>query len=291
MDELKLRFDYTHFEAPKSVELKKVEDMVNESIFANLPVSTIETDIDSARELGAKALFGEKYGDTVRVVSMRNSKEFCGGTHVKNTGQISMFKIISESSVGAGLRRIEAITGRNILKYMNNLEAQINEVTDIIGAQKGDLRGGARRLVENYETAKKQVEAMQQEQNLEGIKEIISRKAVIKDINFCQAYVENVSVDAIKEMSDLAMDKIGSGFVLLYTVSDDNKVTFVAKASKDVVKKGVHCGKIVKEVAKVCQGGGGGKPDFAQAGGKYTDDETMYEAMRKSEEIFSEMVE
>lgn len=285
VNERRLRFDYTHFNALKSVELKQIEDIVNNAIFACIDVSTVVTDIEKARELGAKALFGEKYGDKVRVVKMRNSKEFCGGTHVANTGQLGMFKIISESSVGAGLRRIEAITGRNIVRYMNDMEAQINEVTNIIGAQKGALRDGAQRLMENYNVLEKQVEAMQQEQNLSGVNEIITRKININGINFCQAYLENISIDSIKEMADLVMDKIGSGFVLLSTISEDKKITFVTKATKDVIKKGIHCGQIVKEIAKMCQGGGGGRPDFAQAGGKFTTDDIFLKAMKKGEEL------
>jgi len=281
----RLRFDYNHFQSPTDAELKKIESIVNDVIFSDLPVTTIETDINKARELGAKALFGEKYGDVVRVVNMECSKEFCGGTHVDKTSQIGVLKIVSESSVGAGLRRIEAITGRNIVKYINNLDSEIKEITDIVNAQKGDAVNGVKRLAENYVSSQKEVENLRNKVIMGQVDDIITRSSLVNDIRYIGSIIETADIDIIKKFADVAIDRIGSGVVFI-SGHKDEKVVFVCKATKDVVAKGAHCGNMVKAAAKVAGGGGGGRPDFAQAGGKNPD--AILEAMATARALFEE---
>ena len=287
VNDKRLRFDYTHFQAPTAKELAKIETIVNNSIFDDIEVNTVETDIEKARQLGAKALFGEKYGDVVRVVNMRNSKEFCGGTHVERTGQLGMFKIISESSVGSGLRRIEALTGRNILKYMNDLDKSVADAENIIGAQKGHLLEGAKKIVSDLDEARAELENMKESQALSEVKDIITRFVEINGQNFCANYIPDKDIDTLKMLADYGIDKLGTGCILFAT-NNGGKVTFVAKATKDVVKAGCHCGKLVKAASEICNGGGGGRPDFAQAGGKFISEDNIYQCVEAATKLFEE---
>ncbi len=288
VNDKRLRFDYTHFEAPSQKQLEKIETIVNNAIFDDIDVNTVETDIENARKLGAKALFGEKYGDTVRVVNMRNSKEFCGGTHVERTGQLGMFKIISESSVGAGLRRIEAITGRNILKYINDMSKEISQAEDILGAQKGHLIESANRVVKEIDDYKQEIENLKEDQVSLEIKDLISRFIVINGYNYLAAYVPDKDVDELKMLADKGIDNLGTGCVIVGTTKDE-KVTFVSKCTPDLVKAGCHCGKLVKEAASKCNGGGGGRPDFAQAGGKFVSLDNMMECFGFAKNLFEKL--
>ncbi|MBQ7257037.1 MAG: alanine--tRNA ligase [Abditibacteriota bacterium] len=288
VNDKRLRFDYTHFEAPSQKQLERVETIVNNSIFDDIDVKTVETDIENARKLGAKALFGEKYGDTVRVVNMRNSKEFCGGTHVESTGQLGMFKIISETSVGAGLRRIEAITGRNILRYINSMTKEISQAEDILGAQKGHLVESAKKAVKDIEDYKAQIENLREDQVSSEISDIISRYVKINGYNYLAAYVPDKDVEELKMLVDKGIDQMGAGCVVIGSNYED-KVTFVAKCTKDLVKAGCHCGKLVKAAAAKCNGGGGGRPDFAQAGGKFTSLDDALEAFGAAKETFEQL--
>lgn len=287
VNDRRLRFDYTHFQAPTQKELAKIETIVNNSIFDDIEVNTVETDIEKARELGAKALFGEKYGDVVRVVNMRNSKEFCGGTHVERTGQLGMFKIISESSVGSGLRRIEAITGRNILKYLNDLSKSVSDAETVLGAQKGHLLEGAKKTVADLDEAKAELESMKESQAMTEVKDIITRFVEINGLNYCANYVPDKTADELKMLADYGIERLGTGCILVAT-NNGEKVTFVAKATKDVVKAGCHCGKIVKAASEICKGGGGGRPDFAQAGGKFISEDNIYECFETAKTLFEE---
>ena len=287
VNDKRLRFDYTHFQAPTQKELAKIEAIVNNSIFDDIEVRTVETDIENARKLGAKALFGEKYGDVVRVVNMRNSKEFCGGTHVERTGQLGMFKIISESSVGSGLRRIEALTGRNILKYMNDMAKNVEEAENILETQKGHLIEGAKKVMSDLDGYRTEIENMKEAQAAYEVNDIITRYVEINGLNYCANYLPDKDIDTLKMLADYGIDKLGSGCIV-FASSNGEKITFIAKATKDVIKAGAHCGKLVKAAATVCNGGGGGRPDFAQAGGKFISEDNIYECFQAAQELFEE---
>ncbi len=268
VDADRVRFDFSHFEAITIDELNRIEQLVNEKIMANLEINTQVLPIEEAQKLGAMALFGEKYGETVRVVSMGDfSMEFCGGVHVTNTAQIGMFKIISESSTGAGVRRIEAVTGHGAVAHVNEMEAMVKglaaslkcRVTDVparLTALQGELKAVEQKAAELADKiAKAQVSDVDSQ---------------IRDIKGIKALVQQVSVDdieALRNLGDQMRDKVG-GVVVLASVFADGKISILTMATKDAVAKGIHAGNIVKEVARICGGGGGGRPDMAQAGGK-----------------------
>ncbi|MBQ9358117.1 MAG: alanine--tRNA ligase [Abditibacteriota bacterium] len=264
----RLRFDYSHFASPTPEELDKIETIVNEAILSDMTVSTVETSITKARELGAKALFGEKYGETVRVVDIFGmSKEFCGGTHVKHSSQIGLFKIVSESSVGAGVRRVEAVTGRYVLAYLRDADRKLEEIADITNSQLGDVVNSVQRLQDANKELQEQLDAGKERAVMNKIKDLIVRTEMIDGVRYLGAYIETSDVKAVKLMADSITEKMQSGCALIGG-SKDGKIIFVAKATEDLVKRGVHCGRLVKTAAQITGGKGGGKPDFAQGGGK-----------------------
>ncbi|MBR4748758.1 MAG: alanine--tRNA ligase [Abditibacteriota bacterium] len=284
----RLRFDYSHFAAPTPAELIKIENIVNEAILSDMKVSTVETSISKARELGAKALFGEKYGDTVRVVDIFGmSKEFCGGTHVKHSAQIGLFKIVSESSVGAGVRRVEAVTGRYVLDYLREADARLQEIASVTNSQLQDVVNSVRRLSDANKELTDQLEATKEKAVIGKIQDLIVRTEVVGDTRYLGAYIETQDVSAVKMMADSVIERMKSGCVLIggYT---EGKIVFVAKATDDLVARGIHCGKLIRVAATATGGKGGGKPDFAQGGGK--DTSKLEEAFAKAREAFGEQL-
>ncbi len=264
----RLRFDFSHFSPVTEEELRKVEEIVNEQILAAKDVTIEELPIDEAKKRGAVALFGEKYGSIVRVVTVPDySMEFCGGVHVKNTAQIGMFKILSESSTGAGVRRIEAVTGHGALNYVREMEDMVKTAANNLKCRSNDLCARICALQADYKAAEQKIG------DLEGqiAKAQVSGAAdSICDIKGVPVLVQKVSagdVEALRNLGDQMRDKVG-GVVVLADVIDSGKINILAMATKDAVAKGIHAGQIVKEVAKTCGGGGGGRPDMAQAGGK-----------------------
>ena len=268
VEEDKLRFDFTHFTAMTEDELSKVEAIVNAKVLEAIEVITDEMSIEEAKEKGAMALFDEKYGDVVRVVTVGEfSMELCGGTHVRNSGEIGLFKIISESGVAAGIRRIEAITGFNALKYLNEKLEAIKEVAGSLKCSQKEVVNKAHAVIAELKEKDKEINELKREIAKSAEGDILNNIIEVKGIKLISAVVDNMDGENLRDLGDRLRSKIGSGVVVLGSVYE-GRVLLLAMASKDAVEKGVHCGKIIKEVAAVTGGGGGGRPDMAQAGGK-----------------------
>ena len=268
VDPERLRFDFSHFEAMTAEELSKVEAMVNEKILEGLSIEKREMPISEAKKMGATALFGEKYGEVVRVVKMGDySIEFCGGTHLDNTNEAGLFKIISEGGVAAGVRRIEGVTGSGVLSYIESKNAVISEIAGLMKSSESALIERTKAFVEKNAELKKDYDKLQAEISKSRSANLTDGAVDIKGVSVITASVDGSTVDQMREMIDNLKDKMPLCAVVLSSVAD-GKVTFVGGASKDAVAKGVHIGKVIKEVAAIAGGGGGGKPDSAQAGGK-----------------------
>ncbi|MEF9991945.1 MAG: alanine--tRNA ligase [Romboutsia sp.] len=262
----RLRFDITHFEAMTKEELKIVEEKVNNAILDALEINCENMTIKEAKEKGAMALFGEKYGNDVRVVSMGDySIELCGGTHLRNTAQIGMFKILSEGGVAAGVRRIEAITGKAVYEYLKGKEAVINEVCQTLKTKEDNLVQRTNTLVEENKNLSKELQEAKTKMSLQSVDSILDSKVDVNGVDLVVNKFENMDMDTLKETADSLRDKLASGVVVLANVVDD-KINFVVTATKDAIEKGVHSGNIVREVAKIAGGKGGGRPNMAQAG-------------------------
>ncbi len=268
VDPERLRFDFSHFEAMTEEELSKVEAMVNEKILEGLSIEKKEMPIAEAKKMGATALFGEKYGDVVRVVKMGDySMELCGGTHLDNTNEAGLFKIISESGVAAGVRRIEGVTGNGVLSYINSKNNLIKEISEIMKSSENALVERTKAFVSQNAELKKDFDKLQSEISKSRSANLTENAVSVKGVSLITASVDGSTVDQMREMIDNLKEKNAPCAVVLSSISD-GKVTFVGGASKDAVSMGVHIGNVIKEVAKIAGGGGGGKPDSAQAGGK-----------------------
>lgn len=267
----RLRFDFTHFEAMTEEQIKSVEDLVNEKIFENISVDICETSINEARKMGATALFGEKYGDIVRVVNTGGySVELCGGTHLQNTAQIGTFKILSESGISAGVRRIEAVTGRTALNYYQVLESEVKDLSVILKATPDQLVRRVEGILSDLRTTQKQLEAIQSKMSQSKAADVLNGAEDIGEVKLLTVRMDELDMNGLRNMGDQLKDKLPCGVVVLAT-SKDEKVNFVVMATKEAVDRGAHAGKIISEVAKVAGGGGGGRPNMAQAGGKDID--------------------
>ncbi len=263
-----LRFDFSHFEAMTKEQLKNVEKKVNEKILESLPIVTKEMPIEEAKKLGAAAQFGEKYGDTVRVVSMGDySVEFCGGTHLENTAQIGLFKLISESGVAAGVRRIEAVTGAGVLEYIEKKDKLIEDTAQAMKSNPNDIAERAAALVNEAKELSRELESAKAGKAVSLAEDLIKTAENINGINVITAKIDGMGADDLRTLGDSLKDKEPNLVLVLAGVNGD-KATLVAMATKEAVAKGANAGKIIKEVAKTAGGGGGGKPDSAQAGAK-----------------------
>lgn len=283
----RLRFDFTHFEALSEDQLKRVESIVNDKIMEYLDVETVETSLDEARRMGAIALFGEKYGTLVRVVKIGDfSMELCGGTHVKNTSAIGLFKIISEGGVAAGVRRIEAVTGKGVLKYIESLDESLKSIASALKTTVNDAPRRAEALVSEYRKMEKETENLKSKLALGAAAAIADKAKDIRGVNVATATMD-LDAEGLRNLGDTLRDKLGKSVVVLASAKD-GKVVFVAMASKDAVEQGAHSGKIIKEVAKIAGGGGGGKPETAQAGGK--DAGKIEEALGSVYDIVKKMI-
>ncbi len=261
------RFDFSHFQAMTAEELKKVEDLVNEKIAEGLDVVTQVMTLEEAKKSGAMALFGEKYGDEVRVVRMGDfSTELCGGTHVSNTAKIGQFKILSENGVAAGVRRIEALTGDNVRKYYENLEKQAREAADLVKATPATLAEHIKKLQDELKAVKAENEAFKKKEAQASLGNVLDNVVEVKGVKLIAAHVAGVDMNELRNLGDDLRTKT-NGVVVL--ISDkDGKVNLIATASDDAMAKGAHAGNLVKGIAKEVGGGGGGRPNMAQAGGK-----------------------
>lgn len=265
-----LRFDFSHFQKVTDEELREVEHLVNAKIRANVPLTEYRNlPIEQASELGAIALFGEKYGDHVRVVQFGNSVEFCGGTHVSATGKIGMMKILSESSVAAGVRRIEAITGAKVEEMMNRLQDEQKVLRGLFnGAQ--DLQATIEKLRSEYTALKKQMEEMQKEKAAGMKDELVKKAETVSGVKVVKAILP-LSADAVKNIVFRLRGEYTEGMLIVVGSVDNNKPLLTVSATDDLVQRGIHAGNLVREAAKLMQGGGGGQPHYATAGGKNSD--------------------
>ena len=267
----RLRFDFTHFEALTHEQIAKVEALVNEKILEGLTIDVKEMPIDEARKLGAMALFGEKYGDTVRVVNMGGySVELCGGTHLQNTAAIGTFKIISETGVAAGTRRIEAVTGRGALHYYQTMEESLNEITAVVKAKKADVVKRVEAMATELKEAHKANEKLKAEIAQSKAGALTDQAEEVAGIKVLVSQMDGLDMNGLKNMGDSLKDQLQNGIVVLLSHAED-KVNLVAMATNSAVEKGVHCGQIISQTAAVVGGKGGGRPNMAQAGGKDAD--------------------
>jgi alanyl-tRNA synthetase len=249
-------------------ELQKVEDIVNEKIAAALPVVTKEMSMEEAKKTGAMALFGEKYGDTVRVVSMGDfSIELCGGTHVSNTSHVGIFKIVSESGVAAGVRRIEALTGSNARAYYKNAENELIEAAKLLKTTPADLADHIKKLQEELKAVKSENESLKSKEAQAALGDVTDKAQAVKAVKLIAASVKGVDMNGLRDLGDQLKTKLGDGVVVLIS-ENDGKVNLMAMATDGAIAKGAHAGNLVKEIAALVGGGGGGRPNMAQAGGK-----------------------
>lgn len=279
----RMRFDFSHFEAMSKEEIEEVEKIVNEKIFEGLPVETKLTNLNEAKEMGAIGLFEDKYHDEVRVLSMGDySRELCGGTHVSNTSEISMFKILSESGISNGIRRIEAITGPAVLKYLNELKDEQEEIARELKSNKEEILQKIKLNIKSLKEANKEIEKLEHDMAKDQISGILDAVKNKNGINYVIKKFEGVDVNTLRDLADEVRNKVGSVVVLFATVNE-GKLNFVCAVSKDLVEKKIAAGKIIKEIAKVAGGGGGGRPDMATAGAK--DINKVEEALNKLSEL------
>ena len=268
VNEDRLRFDFTHFSAMTAEELKKVEDIVNEQISKGLDVIVKNMPIEEAKKTGAQALFGEKYGDIVRVVNMSDfSIEFCGGTHVKNTSEIMAFKIISETGVAAGVRRIEALTSDGLMKYYAQIEETLKNAAHLVKATPENLADKITHLMAENKALHGEVESLKSKMAQEAAGDVMDQVTEIKGVKLLAARLDGIDMNGLRDLGDQFKAKLGDGVVVLAS-ANDGKVSLMVTATDGAMKQGAHAGNLVKAIAGCVGGGGGGRPNMAQAGGK-----------------------
>jgi len=289
----RLRFDFTHFTAMTREEISKVEAMVNEVILEDLPVITKVMSYDEASKLGAMALFGEKYGDVVRVVSVGDfdnpfDLEFCGGTHLKSTAQAGQFRIVSETGIASGTRRIEAVTGLKCYEDSVSDRELIEQAASVLKASNDQLIDKCKAILAESKNYQKELAALKKAQAGsfadDAVKTAFDVNGVMAVVSKCEA----ADASELRDTADKIRDKLSGAAVVFLAASGDGKVMFTAMATKDAVAKGANCGNVIREAAKICGGGGGGRPDMAQAGGK--DASKIDEALAKVKELLGEQI-
>jgi len=279
----KLRFDFSHFEGLTEEEIAKVENLVNEAITSVTPVVTEVMNLQDAKNSGAIGIFDDKYSDEVRVVvAGEYSKELCGGTHIDNTGKIGLFKIVSESGIAAGTRRIEAVIGKEAYKFVNEKKDLLKEISGKLKCSEKELLAKLDQQVKELKEKDKEIVSLKSKFASMGIDDILACAKKVKDINVIAYELKDVDSDALRDVCEKVRDKVGNSIVLLMS-ENAGKVSICAMATKDAITSGAHCGKLIKEVATLLGGGGGGRPDMAQAGGKLP--ERIQEAIEASYKI------
>ena len=262
------RFDFSHFAAMTPEELEKVEKIVNDKIAEAIPVRTDVMTVDEAKKTGAMALFGEKYGETVRVVSMGDfSKEFCGGTHVKNTSEIAAFKIISENGVAAGVRRIEALTGDNVFAYYRNLEKELLEAAKAAKATPATLTEKIEHMQAEIKALTSENESLKSKAAKEALGDVMDQVVEVKGVKLLASSVDGVDMNGLRDLGDQLKEQLGEGVIVLAS-SCEGKVNLIVMATDAAMKQGAHAGNLIRSIAGKVGGGGGGRPNMAQAGGK-----------------------
>lgn len=279
----RLRFDFAHFQAMTAEEIAAVENLVNQEIQASLPVVTDVMDLKDAKKTGAMALFGEKYEEKVRVVSMGDfSRELCGGTHVANTGEITLFKIVSEAGISAGVRRIEALTGTHVLDYYKKMEEELTEASRLVKATPAELLEKLNHLLAENKALHSENESLKSKMAQSSLGDVMDKVVEIQGIKLLAAKLDDVDMNGLRDLGDQLKEKLGDGVVILSSVKD-GKVSLLAMATDAAMKAGAHAGNLVKALAKEVGGGGGGRPNMAQAGGK--DPSKLDAAMAKAGEL------
>ena len=286
--EKRLRFDFTHFQAMTPEELKETEDIVNRAINEAIPVVTDVMSLEEAKKTGAMALFGEKYGDRVRVVRMGDySTELCGGTHVRNTSEIKAFKILSESGISAGVRRIEAVTSKALFEYFEEEEEKLKEASLLLKTTPDEIINRIESLEKELKTLKSENDSLKQKAANDSLGNVMDRVREINGVKYICARVEDQDMGALRNLGDSLKEKLASGVIVLASAKD-GKASLVVMAGDDAVKKGVNAGAVIKMSASLIGGGGGGRPNMAQAGGK--DPSGIDAALSKAEEVLSEQL-
>lgn len=283
-----LRFDFTHFEGISKEDLAKVEAKVNEFIFAAVPIVTEEMDYEASKEKGAMGLFEDKYQDKVRVVSMGDfSVELCGGTHVKNTGEIQMMRIVSEGSVASGVRRIEAITGRKVYEFILEQARKMEEIALLLGAKDGNIKQRIESLKSELKEKEEIISQYKKSRSKDIFADLLKMKKEVKGVNVVAAALEDVDVETLRNIQDHMAHELES-VICVFGSKVNNKLVFTASVTKDLVTKGAHAGKIIAQISKIADGNGGGRADNATGGGK--DVSKLHEAIDAVEGILEKMV-
>jgi alanyl-tRNA synthetase len=284
----RLRFDFAHFQAMTPEEIAQVEEIVNREIAAGLCVETNVMGIEDAKKTGAMALFGEKYGDEVRVVSMGDfSKELCGGTHVSNTAEISTFKIVSESGIAAGVRRIEALTGDGVFAYYKAQEQELHEAARLLKTTVSGVLEKITSLQAELKSVQSENESLKSKLAKDALGDVMDQVCEIEGVRFLPAKLEGVDMNGLRDLGDQLREKLGEGVVLLASVND-GKVNLMAAATEGAMKCGAHAGNLIKGIASLVGGGGGGRPNMAQAGGKNPDG--IDAALEKAKEVLQAQI-
>ena len=284
----RLRFDFAHFQAMTEEEIARTEALVNEEIQANLAVTTQIMSLEEAKKSGAMALFGEKYSDEVRVVSMGDfSRELCGGTHVSNTGVISLFKIVSESGIAAGVRRIEALTGNGVLAYYKEMETRLFAAASLLKTSPAELTDKIAHLQAELKAAHSENESLKSKLAQDSLGDVMDKVTEIKGVKVLASSLADVDMNGLRDLGDQLKEKLGEGVVVLIA-DNGGKVNLMATATKGALDKGVHAGNLIKAVAACVGGGGGGRPQMAQAGGK--DASKIPEALQKVATVLEEQI-
>ena len=268
VDENEVRFDFSHFSAMTAEEIAQTESCVNSAILAGYPVETVETDVETAKKQGAMALFGEKYGKIVRMVKMGDfSTELCGGTHVDNTAKVGLFKIVSETSVASGTRRITGVTALGVLRYLESKENLISETAKVMKVNNSaDIASRAAQLQSEISELKKTVDSLNSKLASGKLDELLAKSGAVGAFRVISADLGETTPDAARALADRLRDKDAS-IVAILAIHNGEKLNFLAVCGKDAVASGAHAGKIVGAVASACGGKGGGRPDSAMAGG------------------------
>ncbi|MBS3977036.1 MAG: alanine--tRNA ligase [Syntrophomonadaceae bacterium] len=288
----RIRFDFTHFAPLSQEELKKIEDLTNASIMDGQDVYSFITSLQEAKEMGATALFGEKYGDSVRVVKMGSvSAELCGGTHVKNTSQIGILRLLGENSIGAGLRRIEAITGETAFHHLREKEELLKETGNILKSAIDQIPGRVANLIAEIKEKDKEIEKLNAQMARYRLDNLVQEVKDIAGVKVLSANLPGADMDYLRSLADLLRDKLVSGVVVLGSIYGD-KVNLVAVVTKDLIQRGYHAGNMIREVARIAGGSGGGRADMAQAGGKKPEElpralQAVYDLVSKVENPLS----
>lgn len=284
----RLRFDFTHFSAMTAEEIARVEAIVNQEIGEALPVVTSVMSLDDAKKTGAMALFGEKYGESVRVVKMGDfSTELCGGTHVDNTAAISSFKIISEAGIAAGVRRIEALTSLGLMDYYKEAEKELHEAAALVKSTPSALAGKLEAMLEEIKSLHSENEKLKSRLAKDSLGDVMDQVEVIKGVKLLAVSVSDVDMNGLRNLGDQLKDKLGEGVVIIASVQD-GKVNLMASVTDGAQKQGAHAGNLIKGIAGLVGGGGGGRPNMAQAGGKNPEGIPM--ALKKAAEVLSEQI-